>query len=101
MQNSMKRMVMVTALLLMMLSVQGQDARVAEMRKMYAEAKAHHLIFSYTNAKEEGEQHEWRYYFDENGKCIETKSNSDTKDGGKADKERVGKLVMIFQKLTN
>ena len=36
----MKRMVMVTALLLMMLSVQGQDARVAEIRKMYAEAKA-------------------------------------------------------------
>ena len=63
--------------------------------------QGHHLIFSYTNAKEEGEQHEWRYYFDENGKCIETKSNSDTKDGGKADKERVGKLVMIFQKLTN
>jgi hypothetical protein len=63
--------------------------------------QGHHLIFSYTNAKEEGEQHEWRYYFDENGKCIETKTNSDTKDGGKADKERVGKLVMIFQKLTN
>ena len=63
--------------------------------------QGHHLLFSYTNAKEEGEQTEWRYYFDENGKCIETKTNSDTQDGGKADKERVRKLVMIFQKLTN
>ena len=61
----------------------------------------HHLIFSYTNAKEEGEQLEWRYYFDENGKCIETKTNSDTQDAGKADQDRVRKLVMIFQKLTN
>jgi len=63
--------------------------------------QGHHLLFSYTNAKEKGEQTEWRYYFDENGKCIETKTNSDTQDGGKADKERVRKLVMIFQKLTN
>ncbi len=63
--------------------------------------KSHHLIFSYTNAKEEGEQNEWRYYFDENGQCIETKTNSDPQDGGKADKDRVRKLVMIFQKITN
>ncbi len=62
---------------------------------------SHNLIFSYTNAKEEGEQTEWRYYFDENGKCIETKTNSDTQDDGNADKERVRKLVMIFQKITN
>lgn len=63
--------------------------------------KSHDLIFSYTNAKEEGEQFEWRYYFDENGKCIETMTNSDTQDGGKEDKDRVRKLVMIFQKITD
>ena len=39
MQNDMKRMVMLTALLLMILSAQAQDARVAEIRRLYAEVK--------------------------------------------------------------
>ena len=39
-------------------------------------------MFSYTRGREEGEQHEWRYYYDENGQCIETKSDSeDAYDG--------------------
>ena len=27
--------------------------------------QSHDLIFSYTNAREEGEKYEWRYYYDE------------------------------------
>lgn len=65
------------------------------------EPKSHDLIFSYTHVAEEGEQQEWRYYFDENGTCIEAKTDSDTQDDGKADKDRARKLVMIFQKITN
>ena len=58
---------------------------------------SHHLIFSYTNAKEEGEQNEWRYYFDENGQCIEVKTDSADQDAGKTDQAQVARYLKVFQ----
>lgn len=58
------------------------------------------LIFSYTKGLEEGEQHEWRYYYDENGQCIETKSNSEETDDGFYDKRAAKDLMAIYQFLT-
>ena len=40
------------------------------------------LIFSYSRGREEGQEYEWRYYYDEGGYCIETKSNSEETDDG-------------------
>ena len=58
-------------------------------------------MFSYTCVKEEGEKYEWRYYFDENGRCIETKSNHEDTDGGKADKLKTRRLLHVFNVLMN
>ena len=58
-------------------------------------------MFTYTCAHEEGHKFEWRYYFDENGRCIETKSNHDETDGGKADKQKTRRLLHIFNTLMN
>jgi hypothetical protein len=58
---------------------------------------SHHLIFSYTNAKEEGEQNEWRYYYDEKGQCIEVKTNSTDQDAGKTDQAQVARYLKVFQ----
>ena len=57
------------------------------------------LIFSYTRVKEEGEQLEWRYYYDENGKCIETKSNTEETDDGQEDKRTAKELQAFFNSL--
>ena len=64
------------------------------------EPKTDDLIFSYSRGGEEGEVYEWRYYYDENGKCIETKSNSDETDGGFYDKRSAKDLQAIFRVLT-
>ena len=61
--------------------------------------KSHDLIFSYTCAREEGEKNEWRYYYDENGKCIEVKTDAAENDKGTADKETAGRYLDIFKKL--
>ncbi len=61
----------------------------------------HDLIFSYTKGSEEGETHEWRYYYDENGQCIETKSNSEETDDGFYDKRTARDLLHIFKTLIN
>ena len=61
----------------------------------------HDLIFSYTKGSEEGETHEWRYYYDENGQCIETKSNSEETDDGFYDKRAARDLLHIFKTLIN
>ena len=58
-------------------------------------------LFTYTSAQEEGEKWEWRYYFDENGRCIETKSNHEDTDAGKADKANVLRLLEIFNTVAN
>jgi hypothetical protein len=61
------------------------------------EPKTNDLVFSYTRAREEGEEHEWRYYYDENGKCIETKSNSEETDEGFYDKRAAKDYVAIMK----
>ena len=55
------------------------------------------LIFSYTRGREEGNEYEWRYYYDENGKCIETKSNSEDTDDGFYDKRAAKDFLAIFK----
>ena len=62
--------------------------------------KTHDLVFSFTQGKEEGQVFEWRYYYDENGNCIETKSNSEETDGGFYDKRAAKDLLAIFCELT-
>lgn len=64
-------------------------------------AKTVNPLFSYTRVHEEGEQYEWRYYFDENGRCIETKSNHEETDGGQADKLKTRRLLHIFNTIAN
>ena len=58
-------------------------------------------MFSYTCVHEEGEKYEWRYYYDENGRCIETKSNHKDTDEGKADKLKTRRLLHVFNALMN
>ena len=59
------------------------------------------LIFSYTRGREEGYEYERRYYYDENGKCIETKSNSEETDDGIYDKRAAKDFQAIFNTLLN
>lgn len=59
------------------------------------------LLFSYTSAKEEGEKFEWRYYYDENGKCIEVKTDADGGDDGVGDKAAVQRYLKLFNMLVN
>lgn len=59
--------------------------------------KGESLIFSYTRGREEGNEYEWRYYYDENGKCIETKSNSEETDDGFYDKRAAKDYQAIFK----
>lgn len=61
------------------------------------EPKTNDLVFSYTRAREEGNEYEWRYYYDENGKCIETKSNSQETDEGFYDKRAAKDYVAIMK----
>ena len=58
-------------------------------------------MFTYTCVHEEGEKYEWRYYFDENGSCIESKSNHEDTDEGKADKLKTRRLLHVFNALMN
>ena len=60
-----------------------------------------YLIFSYTRGREEGNEYEWRYYFDEGGYCIETKSNSEDTDDGFYDKRAAKDFQAIFKALTS
>lgn len=60
--------------------------------------KTSDLIFSYSRGAEEGEVYEWRYYYDENGKCIETKTNHpDEVDEGFYDKRAAKDWQAIFK----
>lgn len=61
--------------------------------------KSRDLIFSYSCAREENEKREWRYYFDENGKCIEVKSEAEEVDYGYSDKLTAKQYIAIFKKL--
>jgi len=60
------------------------------------DTKDDNLIFSYCRSREEGEEMEWRYYFDENRKCIETKSNAEDTDSGKSDKVAAKEHLDVF-----
>ena len=60
---------------------------------------SHELIFSYSRSSEEGETREWRYYFDENRKCIEAKSNAEAIDYGHSDKISVIQYIRVFEEL--
>ena len=65
------------------------------------EPKTSHLLFSYTRSREEGEQREWRNYFDERERCVEIKSDAEEIDYGYSDKQAARDLQLIFKKLTN
>ena len=65
------------------------------------EPKSEDLIFSYCRSREEGEENEWRYYFDENGRCIETKSSSEDTDGGIYDLSTAKDLQLLFRTITS
>lgn len=60
---------------------------------------SHNLVFSYTRAVEEGEKYEWRYYYDDKGRCIEAKTNAVEQDNGSADKKIVKRYLELFEKL--
>lgn len=57
------------------------------------------LTFSYTRSQEEGNTSECRYYFDENGECIEIKANYDETDDGFYDKQAAKEKLAIFHAL--
>jgi len=64
------------------------------------EPKTKSLVFSYSRGAEEGQTFEWRYYFDENGDCIETKTNNtDETDDGFYDKRAAKDFQAIFDLL--
>ena len=66
------------------------------------EPKTQDLIFSYTRAAEEGEVYEWRYYFDENSDCIETKTNSpDNADESISDKRHAKYYQSLYQEISD
>jgi hypothetical protein len=60
---------------------------------------SHELIFSYSRGSEEGVVREWRYYFNENRKCIEAKSNAEEIDYGYSDKIAVKQYIGVFNEL--
>lgn len=57
------------------------------------------LIFSYSYSFEEGTKREWRYYFDQHGNCIETKSEAEEIDYGYSDRMAVRTYLEAFNKL--
>ena len=64
--------------------------------------KVKNLVFSYSRGEEEGQVYEWRYYFDENGNCIETKvKNTDETDEGFYDKRAAKDFQAIFDVLNS
>lgn len=80
-----------------------EDHRTSMYFDRYAEylfdPDSHELIFSYSRGREEGVEREWRYYFDENRKCIEAKSNAEEIDYGYSDKITAKKYIEIFSLL--
>jgi hypothetical protein len=87
------------------ISKQNSSMYFKEYGEFLLEPGMHKLIFSFTQALEEGETYEWRYYFDENGKCIDTKVKSvdeeDNGDSGVGDKESFSKYMRVFNLVAN
>lgn len=63
------------------------------------DTKSHDLIFSYDRGREEDEEREWRYYFNENRKCIEAKSEAEEIGDGLSEKMAAKDYVDTFRKL--
>ena len=87
------------------ISEQRNSMYFKEYSELLPDPDDHRLIFSCTQTWEEGETYEWRYYYDENGKCIETKVKSvddeDEGDSGLDDKGRYGRYIKVFDMLAN
>ena len=63
--------------------------------------KTHDLCFSYSRGREEGVEREWRYYFDENGRCIERLSNAEEIGDGYSEKVAADEYLQVFNMLIN
>lgn len=61
--------------------------------------KTHDLCFAYSRGSEEGVVREWRYYFDENGRCIERLSNAEEIGDGYSEKVAADKYLTAFKML--
>ena len=87
------------------ISKQNHSMYFKEYSEFLLAPDSHKLIFSFTQTQEEGETYEWRYYYDENGKCIETKVKSvdveDTGDSGVDDKQQFSNYMKVFNMLVN
>lgn len=59
------------------------------------------LMFTYNQGLEENEKMEWRYYFDENGKCIETKTNTEEQDNGAEAQKTFLRYMKLFNIFAN
>jgi len=58
-----------------------------------------HLLFSYCKSVEENQKNEWRYYYDDNGLCIEAKTDADKHDYGADDKQTAKRYIDLFNKV--
>lgn len=63
--------------------------------------KTHDLSFTYSRGREEGVEREWRYYFDENGRCIERLSNAEEIGDGYSEKVAADKYLQVFKILVD
>ena len=61
--------------------------------------KIHDLCFAYSCGREEGVKREWRYYFDENSRCIERLSNAEEIGDGYSEKVAASEYIRVFQSL--
>jgi len=57
------------------------------------------LLFSYCRSVEENQKNEWRYYFDDNGRCIEAKTDAESHDNGADDKMTAKRYLDLFDKI--
>ena len=64
------------------------------------EPQTNNLIFSYYRSREEGEQYETRYYFDEKGRCIEVKSDEEETDYGYLSRHLANDLLFLFRAIS-
>ena len=87
------------------ISNQRSSMYFKEYAEFLLDPNAHKLIFSFTQTQEEGETYEYRYYFDENGECIDRKVKSpeveDEGDSGVDDKEEFAKYMKVFNLMAN
>lgn len=80
---------------------QSSSMQMEGYSELLFEPKSKDLIFSYSRGAEEGQVYEWRYYFDENGTCIETKTkNTDETDEGFYDKRSAKDYQALYQEIT-